>query len=62
MDNSYNPNNLSSVCGTTYLAAKNESQQQGHRQLCVAEEYDIEQIRIGRRLQEEPVKDKQRVR
>jgi len=39
----------------THLAAEDEGQEQGHRKLGVAEKDDVQQIRIGRRLQEEPV-------
>lgn len=43
----------------THLAAKDERQQQRHSQLRVAEEDDIQQIRISGRLQKQPVqKDK----
>ena len=41
---------------STYLARENETQQDGYRQLTVAKEDYIEQIRVGWMLKEEPEK------
>ena len=37
-----------------YLASKNEAQQNGDGELAMAKKYDVEQIRVGGFLQEEP--------
>ena len=38
----------------TYFASKNEAQQNGYGELTMAKEDDVEQIRVGGFLQEEP--------
>lgn len=38
----------------SYLAAKDEAQQKCDSQLGVAEEYDVQQVGVGRLLQEQP--------
>ena len=38
----------------TYFTSKNEAQQNGYGELTMAKEDDVEQIRVGGFLQEEP--------
>ena len=37
-----------------HLAGENQTEQDGYGELAVAEEDDVEQVRVGRVLQEEP--------
>ena len=47
---------IAKLLHSTYLARENETQQDGYRQLTVAKEDYIEQIRVGWMLKEEPEK------
>lgn len=58
LERKYKPQTVQLILGT-HLAAEYEQQQQRHRHLCVTEEYDVQQIGIGGRLQEQPVKIEQ---
>ena len=43
----------------THLAGENQTEEDGYGELAVAEEDDVEQVRVGRVLQEEPEKGRQ---
>ena len=44
-----------SVCNA-HLAGENQTEEDGYGELAVAEEDDVQQVRVGRVLQEEPEK------
>ena len=39
---------------TTHLAGEDQTEEDGYGELAVAEEDDVQQVRVGRVLQEEP--------
>ena len=46
----------------THLAGENQTEEDGYGELAVAEEDDVEQVRVGRVLQEEPAKKERATR
>ena len=46
----------------THLAGENQTEEDGYGELAVAEEDDVQQVRVGRVLQEEPAKKERATR